>query len=109
MWLEARASTGKANKLALPPIAAVSISKPRFRISATAVEPRLTNTGIVCPRSRMRRVTRNTCVSAPDMCDGVTLRADMHEEKEPTPEELQAILKKPDGEKQLDAIKIPTH
>ena len=50
---------------------AVSTSKPRLRISATAGESCFTRTGIVWPRSRMWRVSRTTCVSAPDMCDGV--------------------------------------
>lgn len=41
---------------------------------------------------------------AADIADRISLQADMHEEQEPTPEALQAILKKPNGEKQLDAI-----
>jgi hypothetical protein len=36
-----------------------------------AGESCFTNTGISCPRARSRRVSRTSCISAPDMCDGV--------------------------------------
>jgi len=54
--------------------------------------------------ARDYREAMKMLVAATDIADRLSLQADMHEEKEPTKDELQAILKKPDGEKQLDAV-----